>query len=168
MNDLRCHFSGQRKQPRKVLKETILAKQNNRCFYCGTRFDVLTLPTYDHLLPFSYSYNNEDQNFVAACSKCNSLKSGKVFDSLTEALIYVRQKRKAKKLPVFNVFGDIQTKKIVAEVLLTEVPKRLLLADPRDCSDEQLDQQIAACRLMKKHVNEYIELSSRRRPARTT
>lgn len=88
-------------------KETILKRQNNRCFYCGKEFgDVIynskrgkvyyLRPCFDHIDPYVHNYNNYKDNFVAVCQICNGIKSDKVFDSVEEVRNYVKERRKAK------------------------------------------------------------------------
>jgi 5-methylcytosine-specific restriction endonuclease McrA len=76
----------------------ILDDQGHCCIYCQRPFNSwvyrrknsrpvrLTLE-WDHLVPFSYSYNNNAANFVAACKPCNGIKSSKMFATLEDARI---------------------------------------------------------------------------------
>lgn len=80
------------------------------------------VPVFDHLLPHCYSGNNEAKNFVAACSVCNSIKSGKVFDSLKEAGDYIRSKRIKRGHPVFGMMWRVHNEK-VNEIKLPEKPQ---------------------------------------------
>jgi len=82
-------------------REQILREQNFRCFYCDRRIGSsvwykghqITLRVhFDHVLPYSYSYNNDASNFVAACHVCNNWKSRMVFNSLEEIQVYVTEK----------------------------------------------------------------------------
>ena len=94
-----------RKSPTKAGKDRILDKQENRCFYCGVAFGSFRfrngLPfivkvNWDHQLPFIYSQNNDNENFVASCSVCNGIKSSHIFQTVEEAQVYIADKRKQK------------------------------------------------------------------------
>jgi hypothetical protein len=87
----------------KKIKEQLLIKQFNRCIWCGYEFtDILynyktdktcvLEPIYDHKIPFSYSGNLLD-NWVAACSICNGIKSNKYFPNYKEAYQFIGKRR---------------------------------------------------------------------------
>lgn len=70
-----------------------------RCVYCrlpfgtaiskhGQRF-VLTKPTIDHKIPWSYRQDDSVMNRVPACHLCNGIKSALCFDRLSDARRYV-------------------------------------------------------------------------------
>lgn len=97
-------FQG-RKLPSRSAQLKILAGQGDRCFYCemslgSVKFrhglPVVLKLNWDHSLPYAYSQNNNNENFVAACHVCNGIKSDKVFQTLDEARIYLQDKRKSK------------------------------------------------------------------------
>jgi CRISPR/Cas system Type II protein with McrA/HNH and RuvC-like nuclease domain len=50
------------------------------------------VPNWDHIVPYSYSYSNADDNFVAACSICNSFKSSHVFENIIECKSYLKKR----------------------------------------------------------------------------
>lgn len=52
----------------------ILKEQNYKCFHCEIDISSKSIH-FDHLEPFSFSYNNHISNFVASCVKCNLKKS---------------------------------------------------------------------------------------------
>jgi 5-methylcytosine-specific restriction endonuclease McrA len=56
------------------LKE-IIFKYDNTCFYCGKKILGELRPTRDHVHPKSKGGDNEADNLVLACNKCNSRKS---------------------------------------------------------------------------------------------
>lgn len=131
-----------RGKPGAMAREAILKRQRGKCFYCGIRLGeflmhrnklICATLCWDHLLPFSYTYNNEPQNFVAACRQCNSLKHSKVFDSIGKAIEYVQEKRASKALPVFELPNFIHPKTEVAEVSQQQVSDGLLLETSRRC-----------------------------------
>lgn len=83
----------------------LLQEQENCCFYCLREFGEVVLwhgrPVtlrlhWDHLVPYSYGYNNLDNNFVAACHICNGIKGSRMFDTTEEAREYINEKREKK------------------------------------------------------------------------
>ena len=85
-------------------KRDVLEKQKNRCLYCGYEFkDILwnnhrykfyTVEVrWDHFSPFSYSYNNKHNNFVASCQICNKIKTNLMFETVEEVRDYVKYRR---------------------------------------------------------------------------
>ena len=89
----------------RAFKEQLLEAQDHRCFYCNRMFGsyvwrdgrAIELRTeYDHVTPYIYSYNNNFDNFVAACQVCNRIKSAYVFDTVEEARIALQAKREEK------------------------------------------------------------------------
>lgn len=96
-----------RQRPSGRAKVEILYKQSNRCLYCDVKFDTHFIhyrtgkirklsACWDHVVPYAYSQNNNDLNFVAACSVCNGIKSSKLFETLEEARAYVQYNRAKK------------------------------------------------------------------------
>lgn len=94
-----------RKSPSKAEQRAIIAAQNQRCFYCELLFGstvyrkarAFTLRIcWDHVIPWVYGLDNRNQNFVAACQICNSLKSTVMFSSIEAARTFLNEKRKAK------------------------------------------------------------------------
>jgi len=57
---------------------------------------VKVIPCWDHYIPYAYSQNNYPYNFVAACALCNGIKSSHLFDTLEEAIEYVKRRRAKK------------------------------------------------------------------------
>ena len=87
-------MSNQRKPVSKVIWLKVLRESSFMCIYCGG--DATEV---DHIIPYSYSQNNDEKNLVPACSTCNGLASNKIFDSLIEKIGFVQKRRKDKKLP---------------------------------------------------------------------
>lgn len=96
-----------RRRPSKQAIRTMLEKQENKCAYCEIAFGTpfihprtgklrLTKVCYDHFIPYAYSQDNRDINFVCACSACNGIKSDKIFKTIEEARDYVRYRRAKK------------------------------------------------------------------------
>ena len=88
----------------RAIKNKILARQENMCFYCETKLDeyqwdskknkyIMPQIHFDHLTPWSYSQNNDDDNLVASCAQCNLCKSSLIFKTVEEARIYMLRKR---------------------------------------------------------------------------
>lgn len=128
-----------RKRPSSRRKSELLEIQKGRCFYCGSKLQEFVVQNgktvfldvhWDHLLAFSYSFNNHDCNFVATCGTCNLLKSSKVFDTVQEALNYVLKKRTKRRLPVYAVRRQFPAEAKLAEVLQPQVPDGQLLEAP--------------------------------------
>lgn len=91
-----------RKTPCEDEKRAILEKQNGRCLYCGVSFGEIvfqgTRPfllriNWDHMIPYAYSMDNRELNFCAACHVCNRIKSALMFQTLDEAIIYLKNVR---------------------------------------------------------------------------
>lgn len=155
-----------RKQPTALHKRTQLLKQGHRCFYCGTKFGEWFMrktklcritPVWDHVLPFIYSFNNNSENFVAACQLCNSIKGPKVFDSITEAKEYVIKRRAEKGLSVQNVRSAFYSDPEVAKVLFSDVSHSKLLAktDLGKMSNDQLAAYIEQAKLARKCLEKH-------------
>lgn len=81
------------------MKEAIMNEQQGLCLLCGQALlgqyedGVICAPQVDHLMPWSYSYDNEFENLCVLCDRCNHIKSNKVFDSVGEARDYIASKR---------------------------------------------------------------------------
>ena len=90
-----------RKLPPPKYRKEQLKRQEGRCLYCermlGTQVvrnsRLVKLKTqWDHVLPYSFSQDNREINFVAACHICNSYKSSRVFQTLEQARIFILDK----------------------------------------------------------------------------
>lgn len=113
-------------------QERILSIQQHRCFYCAHLFgahvyrhsrELVLRITWDHINPYTYSLDNREQNYVAACHVCNGLKSALVFGGVDEARSYLSERWKEKG------YGDVPPVQIVLSaetrasgVLQPEVP----------------------------------------------
>lgn len=100
-----CPAQARRKTPSLAVRNRVLVEQSNRCLYCRNEFGgfvfrgahpIQVKLVWDHFVPYCYTFNSRSTNFVAACDLCNSIKSGKVFDTIQEAQEYVQTKRAAK------------------------------------------------------------------------
>ncbi len=68
------------KVPRREIKfcrRNILARDENRCQYCGKRFPASQL-SIDHVVPKSRGGVSTWTNVVAACNECNTRKGGRL------------------------------------------------------------------------------------------
>lgn len=83
------------------VKQQIRDKQDDMCYWCGMSIGLqmmfkgrlLTLqPKYDHIDPFSVCMDNEDENFVMCCQKCNTWKSSIWFEDENECRKYLLKK----------------------------------------------------------------------------
>lgn len=129
-NELQIAHHGKRSRkrgrPTALAQQFILKTQKDRCFYCGLKllewyhdgkFARQRDIHWDHVSPWSYTRNNNNDNFVAACRECNGIKSAKVFTTLEEAANHVRERRKKKKLPINPIWGNSRTQKLLAAKL---------------------------------------------------
>jgi 5-methylcytosine-specific restriction endonuclease McrA len=92
---------GSRNLPPLEQRRAVLKAQENRCFYCdrifGFRYRTKrgTRPLcveWDHLVPYAYLNSSPDYNFVAACRECNRIKGAIMFQTIEEAIVYVRSR----------------------------------------------------------------------------
>lgn len=77
-----------RKRPSKEIQDEILLKQNDRCYWCDRQFGEYVLnprgnikkltPVWDHYVPYDYTGSCRNDQFVAACQRCNSHKSARL------------------------------------------------------------------------------------------
>ncbi len=61
----------------KFSRRNILARDENRCQYCGKRFSAGQL-SIDHVVPKSRGGKSSWTNVVAACNPCNTRKGGRL------------------------------------------------------------------------------------------
>lgn len=74
------------------LHERILERDAYVCAYCnGEAAEV------DHIIPWSYCQNSDEDNLIASCRVCNSIASNFIFDSLSEKRSYILSIRAGKK-----------------------------------------------------------------------
>jgi 5-methylcytosine-specific restriction endonuclease McrA len=59
---------------RKVSRRAVLARDSNRCQYCGSRSHL----TIDHVLPRSRGGTNSWENIVTSCAPCNARKGDRL------------------------------------------------------------------------------------------
>lgn len=94
--------SQRRKKPSPEVQQRILLEQLFKCFYCEKPFGALQARgreaflleiTWDHRLPYVLFKNSDDDNFVAACQVCNSLKHDIVFETAEDARFYLAHQR---------------------------------------------------------------------------
>ena len=87
-----------RSRPSRAAQQEILLRQDDRCLYCERLFGSwarrngkpLQLSVcWDHFAPYSYSRDNQDLNFVAACQVCNGIKSNRIFETIEQARVYL-------------------------------------------------------------------------------
>ncbi len=105
-----------RKNVPEGLRYKILRETNFMCIYCGGDANQV-----DHIIPYSYSQNNSEENLVPCCGTCNGIASNKVFDSLAHKMLFVQQRRQAKKL--FPIVSGIE---IPTEDAGNEIPEQKL------------------------------------------
>ncbi len=64
------------RQPVKLNRRNIFARDRNLCQYCGRKFSTSEL-SLDHVIPRSQNGPNTWENIVCACLKCNVRKGGR-------------------------------------------------------------------------------------------
>jgi hypothetical protein len=74
-----------RGEMRRRLMRELLRKQESLCFYCKRIIEPNHLnarhrATFDHFLPLCRGGPDTPENLVAACHKCNQLKSGSIWE----------------------------------------------------------------------------------------
>lgn len=150
-----------RKQPTRLAKETKLKQQHNRCFYCGNLFDewftknkfaVKRTIVWDHVSPYSYTKNNTNDNFVAACKECNAIKAAKLFDSFEGAAEHIRARREQKGYPNYPEWGNRLIKRVFENDMFAKashIPDRENFSS---MSDAQLQETIERCKWLRKKV----------------
>ena len=66
------------KKPNPTVQARILIEQEGRCSYCNA--SLLDQPVHwDHIVPFSWTGLNSQNNFAAACVNCNKKKWNIIF-----------------------------------------------------------------------------------------
>lgn len=58
----------------KLSRRAIIARDNNRCVYCGRRTNNLTI---DHVVPRERGGSDTWENLAACCRKCNAIKGNR-------------------------------------------------------------------------------------------
>jgi hypothetical protein len=81
-----------RSELRESDKQKILERDCFICAYCDGIADFV-----DHVVPFAYSFCNDEFNLVASCEDCNRIASDKIFPSFSEKRMFIRNVRKGKK-----------------------------------------------------------------------
>jgi len=70
------HYDRVPRRAVRLSRHAILARDANRCQYCGGRFSVSQL-SLDHVIPRSLGGMSTWENMVCACLKCNVRKGGR-------------------------------------------------------------------------------------------
>jgi len=87
-----------RRGPGREEAQRILAEQGNQCLYCDRMFGSFVhykgrvrklRLNWDHMMPWSHTMNNHEENFAAACHLCNAIKSNLIFADVEEVRVYV-------------------------------------------------------------------------------
>jgi hypothetical protein len=124
---------GRRRTPKLNERNEILQSQNYRCLYCDVSLDGYVFyrgqerrvrTTWDHMVPYSHTFNNHAGNFAATCQFCNAWKSSLIFKSVDEVRIYVAQKWETEREAESRLRGmreEVRTETPLAEVLHADV-----------------------------------------------
>lgn len=93
-----------KRRPTEHRQQELLREQRNCCYYCKEPFGgwrqnernelVKRTPVYDHVKNFKEFRTNREDNFVAACCSCNSIKTNKPFIKAREARKFVQERLK--------------------------------------------------------------------------
>lgn len=144
-----------RAKPNRETQELLLRLQENRCFYCGLVFDDWyhdgefarrRTICWDHVSPYSLTFNNEPDNFVASCARCNGIKASKVFDTFEEAATFVRTRLRKKGYPMSIQWGTKRIKKLVTNKVLAQVSSEVFELPNSDASQEEIEQKLMQIR----------------------
>ena len=104
---VRTVVGAKRKSPPAKVRKEILANQDHKCAWCGRPFGASYWDGkrqkyaelrihWDHILPYSVTEDNSQENFTAACSVCNGIKSSKVFSNPRDLAVYIDRKWRLK------------------------------------------------------------------------
>jgi HNH endonuclease len=67
-----------------INKQKILERDLYICAYClGSATEV------EHVVPWNWTHNNDEDNLVASCKDCNSIAGGRIFSSFDEKRAYI-------------------------------------------------------------------------------
>ncbi len=88
------------RQPVKLNRRNIFARDRNLCQYCGNKFPLSEL-SIDHVIPRTLGGKSVWENVVCACTRCNVKKGGRTPAQAHMTLI--RQPVKPKRNPVIHV-----------------------------------------------------------------
>lgn len=96
----------------KINKKKILERDQYVCAYCYGAASVV-----EHVVPWDWSKNDDENNLVASCVECNQIATDKIFSSFDEKLAYIlviRTGRKwTRKLAIkYQVFRCTTCKKV--------------------------------------------------------
>lgn len=148
-----------RRGPDKQTQRQLLSLQGNCCFYCGLKFDEwyhdgefarVRKVHWDHVSPYSYTFNNKPENFVGSCARCNGIKSNKVFDDLEEAAAFIRARLREKGYPLSLEWGTKKIKKLILNKSIFEASNIIAEMPSLDASDEVIAQHL---RDIKQYLN---------------
>lgn len=84
----RNRHSGRRTSVSPERRWAIIERAGGICIYCG-----LPAVCVDHVVPYSYSQDNSDDNLVAACRWCNAHLSNMTFDSVRAKREYLQTQK---------------------------------------------------------------------------
>lgn len=70
------------------VRERVLNRYNRMCVYCSEAATEI-----DHIRPYSWDQNNDEDNLVASCLICNAIAANLIFDSFDEKWAYINARR---------------------------------------------------------------------------
>lgn len=122
-----CDVSAKRNGPSRKEQKRLLNEQDWSCFWCGRKFGksvwrgrvrTVLRVEWDHVVPFAYSQNNQDSNFVASCQVCNRIKSSLMLDTVDEYRVHIRNRWSEKGYSdVRPMQGEVRPETPTSEVL---------------------------------------------------
>jgi hypothetical protein len=80
----RAQFPRKGRIPKSVRAE-VFARDGDYCVYCDYPADVI-----DHVIPYCYGGTDDTTNLVASCRVCNSILSGRMFDTFADKQRWIR------------------------------------------------------------------------------
>lgn len=130
-----------RRYPSARTRREIVARQRNRCLYCGHRIGaevwrgdrrVQLRVNWDHFVPYVYARANRSTNWVLACQICNSIKSCHIFSTVMEAQRFIRERLAEKGVSVAPVIEGIDVAPVIDPI---QLPQRSFDARPSDVEE---------------------------------
>ena len=114
-------------------KDKILERDCFICAYCDGEAEEV-----DHVIPWSWSYCDDEYNLVASCSSCNAIANDLVFDGFIEKRLYIRRRIK-------NKYAHTPLHKKLAECAWCHKPIKIVDRNATnllcgECNQSQIDK----------------------------
>jgi len=94
-------IEGKKEERKPTTRERVALEKAGftKCFYCNDDFNDNEKSHVEHVIPFSYIYQNEMWNFVLACQDCNCEKKGKLPSKCYLDSLIKRNKKYREQIP---------------------------------------------------------------------